>query len=123
MNSPEFGHAIHDASPERPPHHHASDQAPHSARGADVSTAVEHGQVSASHQCCYESRAAVSSPCAASRRIESQALTATPKAGNEPLLVPSKAPALAFTIRAVNYNPAGENVARGPASHSLTLRI
>jgi hypothetical protein len=123
MSSPGFRQAVHDPSSGRPLHHHASGHSQHSARGADVATVVENGQVSPNHQCCHNSRVAVSSPCAASRLIESQAQTATPKVGYKPLLVQGKAPALAFTIQAVNQNPAGENVARGPAPHSLTLRI
>src|SRR5262249_52784196 len=123
MNSPGFRHAVHDSSSGRPSHHHASGHSQHSARGADVVTAVAHSQVSRSHQCCHNSRVAVSSTCAASRLNEAQAQTSTPQVGYERLLVQGKASALPFTIQAVNQNPTGENVARGPASHSLTLRI
>jgi hypothetical protein len=122
VNSPGLRHSGHDPSP-TVPHHHASAHTRRSVSDPRVANGVDHGRISIDHQCCYDSRAAASSPCAASRRSESRAQIAAPKFANNPLLAQSKAPALTFTGQAVNLRPVGENVVPVPGSHSPTLRI
>lgn len=121
-NSPAWRHAGHQV-PSEPSqhHHHASAEAQRSAPEADVTTAVDHGRISGSHQCCYGRQRGVSGYCRTLRANESR--TVVPRFANNPPVVHGQATLPVFATQAVNDAPAGEEATTRSAWHSLTLRI